>query len=372
MPEASKPVTHFAAPFVPTVRHNKADMHIAASMNKLQHISDSEIQTIVSEGQHFRAKLRAVVPPWKYETKPCVLALQGFSNTQMRNCLLRAIQIFFRPTVLHASQIAKDRWEAVICLHIRIGVIFQFFPHSVQELLPGFDALKSHDGWHDFSSFVTSFETWLQRFSVQVNVIELSRWMDVATVSALDRINAGTHRFGNWQHERTSRFVYEYLWKRNEIFKQQQNSYVHQHVGMDFTIGNMMQVAFDRQNLQLELATVHSTLARTIEQVNRLLALNTVHSSVLQELRQASISYINSNLRDNQQRSTPHTALSSRLMAAIESHHEAMLHTNSIRHTLFPPQQAAPDEVIDLRENDSEIVDLTLDDSPSTVNTLSD
>lgn len=60
----------------------------------------------------------------------------------------------FKPTVLRASQVAKDRWEAAMYLQVRIGKIFNFSPHPIETVFPVFDALKSLNGWHDFSNIV--------------------------------------------------------------------------------------------------------------------------------------------------------------------------------------------------------------------------
>lgn len=324
---ACKPVSAKPNPTIPCT---KGDLGVAQNLHRAGNLSVTDVHTIVSEGQIIRQKLRDVVSPWRYDVKTCVLAIQGFSHQQLRNTLLRALQNFMHPVLLHASQVGKDRWESVLIFHLREGVIRRHFSNEPE----AFAIL-------DFGIFVQRLQSWLDRFCQSTNVVELVRWSDLATLTSIDRVNSGSHRFGNWHHERCARYVYEYLWRRNEVHREQQNSYVREHTQVDFTVGNMLQAAFDRNNLELELATLRSLLTQTISSVSTLHTLCAVHATVLHELRLASVQ------RNAETHSVPWpegTAVDSRLTAALESHHTTMQTVANIRNALAPQ----PAAVIDL------------------------
>lgn len=315
----------------------KGDLYFAQNLHKQNTINGNDIQQIIAEGQKIRRHLREVVSPWRYETKPCVVAVQGFCNTQLRNNLLRGLINFFHPYLIHAAQVGKDRWESIMLLHLREGCIRRHFNSNTSSLC----AL-------DFTDFVQTMQNWLDRFCVQANAIELAHWCDMPTLTSVDRINAGSHRFGNWHHEKCLRYVYEYLFKRSEIYKSQQNAYMREQTGLEFSVGNMMQVAFERQNLELEISTLRSLHTQTVSHLSTLQTLCNVHSAVLQELRLATIQ------RMHTQRAPvlwpEGTAVDSRLVAAIESHQTTTQTIENLRNILNPP--TAP-VVIDLTSQDT-------------------
>ena len=314
----------------------KMDVNVAQNLQKQANLCTTDIQNIVAIGQDTRRQLRDVVPPWRYEVKPCIVAIQGFCNPQMRNTLLRTLQNFYHPHLTHASQVGKNRWEAIVMFHLREGCVRRHFSANPQ----CFASL-------DFGGFVHNLQTWLDRFCVQANAIELARWSDIATLSAIDRVNAGSHRFGNWHHEKCARYVFEYLWRRNEVHREQQNAYVREHTGLEFSVGNIMQVAFERQNLELEMATIRSMQTQTIAHLSTLQTLCAVHATVLNELRLATVQRL-------QTQRAPvlwpeATAVNSRLLAAIESHGTTMQTVSNIQNLLQPP----PAEVVDLTEQEA-------------------
>lgn len=316
----------------------KGDLATAQNLHKQAHLSTLEVHQIVSEGQKIRQNLRDVVTPWRYETRPCIVAMQGFCNQQLRNTLLRTLQNFYHPLLIHASQVGKDRWESILLINIREGALRRHYSPDPKSF-----------GAIDFSCFVQCLQTWVDRFRVQANVIELSRWCDLPTLTSIDRINAGSHRFGNWHHEKCARYVYEYLWRRNEVHREQQNAYVRENTGLEFSVGNMMQVSFERQNLELEIATLRSLHAQTLSNISTLHTLCSVHATVLQELRLATVQ------RMQTQRAPvmwpEGTAVDSRLVAAIESHDTTMQTIANLRNSLNPQPQT--------------IIDLTLADTTS-------
>ena len=212
--------------------------------------SNKELEELMQSLRDMRATLNARPKPFVYQAQTVVLSLHGFSNSQHRNNLVWALRYALKPTMLFCSQVRPNQWEGIMVLSIRLGTLYRFFPptsetYTVQEKDATTQRMKSIQKHHFISSidsFVSTLETLLDKFKLSTGVNDLVSWLDVSTVSCIERIERGSHKFGDFYHIKNQPLVFAYENRRREMRDDMDNQRVRDVTGVDFTVGNMLQV----------------------------------------------------------------------------------------------------------------------------------
>jgi hypothetical protein len=136
----------------------------------------------------------------------------GFGPVQKRNVAIRALRYALGPTVIHGSNVAPERWEAMVMLE------------------------KSLFAREDN----TELEALMSKFCMSVGVVDLEKYLGATMIACYERVESGDRCFGNMHVKRNRQLrqtLEGFVRRRREV---EHTLRVEQEMGVGFTLANML------------------------------------------------------------------------------------------------------------------------------------
>jgi len=228
----------------------------------------ADINHILSRTQAFRQKLKERPQPFSYTTTTVVLAFYGFCPVHQRNAFLWTLRAALGPKLLHSANTKQDSFEGVMLLTLREGTLRNHY-HNHWEAPTLADGQRgTPQKITPIDAFISEVQSLADLFRISTAFLDLVTWGNPSTVSALRRIEKGTHAFGNLWTNSNRWLLYSYQQNLRRMEDAQQNEHVRRETGLDFTPGNMLQTYHDFRNLELDMARMQASHAQILQHLN--------------------------------------------------------------------------------------------------------
>lgn len=297
--------------------------------------TDDAIMNLLNDLRTLKSRLNFVGMRGKTQYRPVVVAMFGFGNVQHRNNCLRAIRYTMNPRLIHCSQTGQMQWECIMVLSVRESCLSTFYDNATDQ-------------------FIVDLDIIMDQFKLSINVLELVSWKDPSTVACVERIQNGLLNFGNWSTERNTVLRMEYELEKTALADAKRTQFMQEQTGRQFTIGNMLELYYERRNAELETNRFRDTFQTAMRNIAMLQHAAVTHAQQLQQLHIATYNISGPGQPATWPTSNQHSHL---VQAAVGTHSNTMAEIANMRQTILHavlPQharasaQSVSDEVIDL------------------------
>ena len=299
--------------------------------------TDDEIMNLLNDLRTIKSRLNFAGVHAKHRFRQVVVAMFGFGNVQHRNNCLRAIRYTMNPRMIHCSQTGQMQWECILVLSVRESCLSTFYDNATDQ-------------------FIVDLDIIMDQFKLSINVLELVSWKDPSTVACVERIQNGLLKFGNWSTERNTVLRMEYELEKTVLSDAKRSQFMQEQTGRQFTIGNMLELYYERRNAELETNRFRDTFQTAMRNIAMLQHAAVTHAQQLQQLHIATYNISGPGQPASWPTSNQHSHL---VQAAVDTHSNTMTEIANMRQTIM--HAVLPQHARASAQSESEVIDLTSD-----------